>query len=163
MTLEEAEWIARNRLPDEPAENSLADWQATRPRPEPARCERSLDTMPAPPPIDWALVIRQALLGERAHMTEAIGGALAEYGDELGDSIIADVERMIAEAKEEFARQIAELKAELSGRIDSTQTHGAELKAQLEAIIAKKRRAKAAKANCERLLLPGPNGNAHPQ
>ena len=160
MTLEEAMFIANNRLPGEPAE---VNWRATRPVREPPKRERGLDTAPAEPPIDWAAVIRGAILGERAHMTEAIGGAIAEYGNELGDSIIADVERMIAEAKEEFARQIAELKAELSGRIDSTQTHGAELKAQLEAIIAKKRRAKAAKANCERLLLPGPNGNAHPQ
>jgi hypothetical protein len=139
MTLEEAEWIARNRLPDEPREDKVATWRASRPRPEPARRERGLDTMPAEPPIDWALVIRQAILGERAFMNEAIGGAIAVYGDGLGDSIIADVERMIAataaELKEEFARQIAELKAELSGRIDSTQTHSAEVKAEVGKIL----------------------------
>jgi hypothetical protein len=112
--------------------------------------------MPAPEPIDWALVIRQAILGERAFLTEAIGQALAGYGDGLGDELIAQVESMIAataaELREEFSRQIAEL----SGRIDSTQTHGAELKAELEKIIARKRRAKAAKANGEHLLLPAP-------
>src|SRR5262245_12612480 len=136
-----------------------------RPQPEPEKRERGgLDTMAAPPPIDWALVIRQAILGERAFLTEAIGGAIAEYGDDLGDSIIADVERMIAataaELKEEFARQIAELKAELSGRIDSTQTHGAELKAELEKIVARRKRGRAAKPNGgeqgEPLLLPAP-------
>jgi hypothetical protein len=93
-------------------------------------------------------------------MSQAIGGAIAEYGDGVGDGIIADVERMIAataaELKEEFARQIAELKAELSGRIDSTQTQGAELKAELDKIIARRRRAKAAKPNGEHLLLPAP-------
>jgi hypothetical protein len=163
MSLTEAEYIARGRLADEPAEDWLTSWQATRPRPEPERRARGLDTAPPAEPVDWALVIRQALLGERAHMTEAIGGALAEYGDELGDELLADVERMIAaavaEVKEEFARQIAEL----SARIDSTQTHGAELKAQLDAIVTRRRRAKAAKPNGEHLLLPapatGPNGH----
>jgi hypothetical protein len=112
-------------------------------------------------------VIRGALLGERVVWTEAVGQALAEYGDELGDSIIDDVRGMIeaavAELRDEFAKQIDEL----SGRIDSTQTQGAELKAELDKIIARRRRAKAAKANGERLpsgeplLLPSPaNGHA---
>jgi hypothetical protein len=160
MTLQEAEWIARNYLPDEPRPDDLTAWRASRPRPEPRREERKLDTMPPEPPIDWALVIRQAILGERAFMNEAIGGAIAEYGDQLGDGIIADVERMIAamaaELKDEFARQIAELKAELSCRIDSTQTHSAEVKAEVETILAKRKRARAAKPNGEHLLLPPP-------
>jgi hypothetical protein len=158
VTLEEAEYIARNYLPDEPRPDEIASWRASQPRPEPARRERGLDTMPAPPEIDWALVIRQAILGERAFLTEAIGGAIAEYGDGLGDGIIADVERMIAataaELREEFSRQIDQLRAELSGRIDSTQTHGAELKAELEKIIARRRRTKTAKPSG--LLLPAP-------
>jgi hypothetical protein len=65
MTLEEAEWIARNRLPDEPCGDELTSWRASRPRQEPRRQTRSLDTAPAEPPIDWALVIRGAILGER--------------------------------------------------------------------------------------------------
>jgi hypothetical protein len=155
--LDEAEYIARNYLPVEPRPDEISSWRASQPRPEPKREERKLDTMPAAPEqIDWADVIRQAILAERSLMSEIIGGAIAEYGDELGDSIVADVERMIAataaELREEFSRQIAEL----SSRIDSTQTHGAELKAQLDAIIAKRKRAKAAKANGEHLLLPAP-------
>jgi hypothetical protein len=165
MSLEEAERIARNYLPDEPRQDDLTAWRRSRPRPEPKRETRGLDTAPAEPPIDWAAVIRGAILGERAHMTEAIGGAIAEYGNELGDSIIADVERMIAataaELRDEFSRQINQLRAELSGRIDSTQTHGAELKAQLDEIIARRRRARAAKPNGGSLLqLPAPNGHA---
>jgi hypothetical protein len=160
MSLEEAEFIARNYLPDEPRPDEISSWRASQPRPKPARRERGLDTMPAPPEIDWADVIRGAILGEREFMSQAIGGAIAEYGDGLGDSIIADVENMIAataaELRDEFSRQIAELKAELSGKIDQTQTHGAELKAQLDAIVARRRRAKAAKPNGEHLMLPAP-------
>jgi hypothetical protein len=168
VTLEEAEFIARNYLPDEPRPDEITAWRASRPRQEPKREERKLDTMPTPPPIDWADVIRGAILGEREFMSQAIGGAIAEYGDGLGDGIIADVENMIAataaELKEEFARQIAELKAELSGRIDSTQTHGAELKAQLDAIITRKRRARAAKptALADASLAPRTNGDGRP-
>src|SRR5262245_39714505 len=165
VTYEEAERIARGQLlPGEPRADEITAWRASRPPREPARRERGLDTIPAPPPIDWALVIRQTILGERAHMTEAIGGAIAEYGDGLGDELLADVEGMIAaavaELREEFSRQIDQLRTELSGRIDSTQTHGAELKAQLDAIIAKRKRAKAAKPNGSTLLLPSPNGHA---
>jgi hypothetical protein len=163
MTLEEAEWIARNHLPDEPRPDEISSWRASRPRPEPVRHERGLDTMPAEP-VDWSAVIRGVVRAERDLMTEAIGGALAEYGDGLGDSIIADVERMIAataaELKEEFARQIAELKAELSGRIDQTQAHSAEVKAEVEKILARRKRTKAAKANGEHLLLPPPLADA---
>jgi hypothetical protein len=119
--------------------------------------------MPAPEQIDLAAVIRGAILGERAHMTEAIGGAIAEYGDGLGDSIIADVEAMIAataaELRDEFARAIDQLRIELSGRIDSTQTHGAELKAELDKIIARRKRARAAKPD-DPLLLPAPLADA---
>jgi hypothetical protein len=165
VTLEEAMYIANNRLPDEPGEDEIASWRSMRPQQEPTRRERGLDTMAAPPPIDWALVIRQAILGERAFLTEAIGGALAEYGDGLGDELIAQVESMIAataaELREEFSRQIDQLRAELSGRIDSTQTHGAELKAELDKIVARRRRTKAAKPNGELysgdpFLLPPP-------
>jgi hypothetical protein len=65
MTLEEAEWIATHRLPEEPPEDGVAAWRASQPRQEPRReGERKLDTMPMPaePPIDWAAVIRGAIL-----------------------------------------------------------------------------------------------------
>jgi transposase-like protein len=62
----------------------------------------------------------------------------------------------------EFGGQIDQLRNELSARIDLAHTQGNELRAQLETIIAKKRRAKAAKPNGGSLLqLPGPNGDAH--
>jgi hypothetical protein len=116
------------------------------------------------PQVDWALIIRQTILGERAHMTEAIGQAIAEYGDGLGDGLLAEVRVMIEAAVEqlraEFRAEIDQLRAELSGRIDSTQTHGAELKAELEKIIGRKRRARAAKPNGEHLLLPAPLADA---
>jgi hypothetical protein len=51
---------------------------------------------------------------------------------------------------------------QLSSRVD---VQGADLRAQLEQIIAKKARArtKPAKPNGSPLLLPGPNGDARPQ
>jgi hypothetical protein len=132
--------------------------------------------MPAAPQVDWALVIRQTILGERAHMTEAIGGAIAEYGDELGDSIVADVERMVAataaELREEFSRQIDQLRAELAEQgnelfasVATVHGQGERLKAQLEAVTAKKTRARAAKpngSNGEHLLLPAPAASLAP-
>jgi hypothetical protein len=155
MTLEEAEYIARNRLPGEPPVDPVASWRANKPPPEPAREPQKLDTMPAPQ-IDWALVIRQALLGERAHMVEAVGQAIGEHGNGLLGEIETMIAATAAELREEFARAIDQLRSELSGRIDSTQTHGAELKAQLEVLLAKRRRAKAAKPNGSALLLPAP-------
>jgi hypothetical protein len=161
MTLEEAEAIARGRTADEPAEDWLASWRRTRPRPEPARKQRSLDTMPQPAQeVDVAFVIRAALKAERSVMSEIVGGALGEYGNQLADELLGQVERMIAataaELRDEFSRQIDQLRAELSGRIDSTQTHGA---AQLDEIIAKRRRARTAakpNGNGSTLLLPAP-------
>jgi len=155
MTLEEAMHIASNRLPEEP-EDALTNWQAARPPPEPPKRPRGLDTSP----VDWPAEIRKAASRERALIVEAVGQALGEHGN----AIIGEVEQMIAaavdqvrsELRAEFAGQISEL----SARIDLAHTQGNELRAQLEEIIAKKRRAKAAKPNGSRLLLPGPNGNA---
>jgi hypothetical protein len=155
MTLEEAMAISERRLDTEPREDEIAAWRASQPRPKPKRRTRGLDTAPAPE-VDWATVIRQAILGEREHTAEVVGGAIGEYGNGLLDEIEATIAATAAELREEFARQIDQLRAELSGRIDSTQTHGAELKAQLDEIIARRRRTKAAKANGEHLLLPAP-------
>jgi hypothetical protein len=157
--------ISERRLPGEPGGDELTAWLASRPRPEPARRERGLDTMPAEPAIDWALVIRGAILGERAHMTEAIGGAIAEYGN----GIIDEIETMIAatadQLREEFSRQLEQLRDEFSGRIDELanesagnvaliHSQGEKLKAQLDEIVARKKRAKGAKTNGS-----APNGN----
>jgi hypothetical protein len=155
MTLEEAEWISRNRLPEEPREDELASWRATRPLPEPRGRQQRLDTMPTQP-VDMAAVIRGALKGERVLLTEAFGGALAEYGDGLLDEIETMIAATAAELREEFARQIDQLRSEFSNRIDLVHTQGSEPRAQLEQVIARKRRAKAAKANGEHLLLPAP-------
>jgi hypothetical protein len=171
MTLEEAMFIANNRLPGEPAE---VNWRATRPVREPPKRERGLDTAPAEPPIDWAAVIRGAILGERAHMTEAIGGAIAEYGNGIIDEIETMIAATAAELREEFSRQIDQLRAEFSGRIDEManefagnvaliHSQGERLKAELDAVIAKKTRARH-KANGSTLLqLPAPNGDGRPQ
>jgi hypothetical protein len=143
---------------------------ASRPRPEPRREERRLDTAV---PVDWALVIRQALLGERAHMVEAVRQAMGEHGNGLLDEVEAMIAATAHQLREEFAEQLAQLRAELSGRIDSTQTHGAELKAQLDAVIARRKRTKAAKpsafllpapalaALADASLAPGANGNGN--
>jgi hypothetical protein len=121
-----------------------------RPPPEPERKPRGLDTAPAPQ-IDWAAVINGAIRGERAHMVEAIGQAIGQYGDEL----LGEVEAMIAAAVNQLRTEFAGQLNELSARIDLSHTQGAELRAQLETIM--KRRTKP------RLLLPAPvpNGNGH--
>jgi hypothetical protein len=180
MTLEEAMHIANNRLPDEPAADPLANWRATKPPAEPARKTRGLDTVPAPV-IDWALVIRQALLGERAHMTEAIGGAIGEVRNDTLD----EVEQLIAAAadqiKSELRTEIEQMRFEFFKRLDLVRGQGVELRAELEAAIAKKKRARPmAQPNGSGSLLqlpapladaslapdalsPGPNGNGSAQ
>jgi hypothetical protein len=126
-----------------------------------------LDTAPAEPPIDLAAVVRGALLGERSFMTEAFGEALGEYGNQL----LGDVETMVAaktaEIREEFGRRVDQLRAELSelanesaANISLIHGQGERLKAELEAVIAKKTRTRAAKPNGGPLLsLPAPNGH----
>jgi hypothetical protein len=161
MSLEEAEWIARNRLPDEPSEDEVASWQAHRPRPEPRRETRSLDTAPAPPQIDWADVIRRAILAERSVMSEIVGSAIGEIRnetlDEVEGMIAAAVNQLRAELRVEFSRQLDGLR----GQIDA---QGNELRSRLEEVIAKKRRTKdAAKPNGSLLQLRPPNGDARPQ
>jgi chorismate mutase len=159
MTLEEAMAINDRLLPGEPGGDEIARWQACRPQPEPARQQRGLDTAPAPQVVDWALVIRQALLGERAHMTEAIGEALGEHGNKLLDESRDDDRGGCNQLRAEHAEQLDQLRAQ----IDLAHTQGAELRAELENIIAKRKRAKAAKANGEArplLQLPNPNGDA---
>jgi hypothetical protein len=160
VTLEEAMHISDHLLPGEPGSDELARWQAQRPQPEPPKRERGLDIAPAPQ-IDWAAIINGAIRGERAHMVEAIGQAIGQYGDEL----LTEVEGMIAQAidqlrtelRAEFANQVDQLRNELSGQIN---TQGNELRAQLQEIIAKKKRART---KASPLQLPAPNGNAHPQ
>jgi hypothetical protein len=173
MSLEEAERIARSYLPDEPRQDDLAAWRASRPRPEPKREPRRLDTQPAAPPIDLAAVVRGALLGERSLMTEAFGEALGEYGNGLLDQVEGMIAATAAGLHEDLSRQIDQLRAELSARIDEMASEsaanvalihgqGERLKAQLEAVIAKKTRARAARPNGGSLLsLPAPtNGHA---
>jgi hypothetical protein len=130
------------------------------------RQTRGLDTAPAPEPVDWALVIRQAILGERAHMTEATGGAIAEYGDGVAESVIADVEKMIeAHVAEAVNKLRSEMRIEMSRQIEAMRcridAQGAELRKSLDEIIAQRRRARstAGLTSREPLLLPRPNGN----
>jgi hypothetical protein len=152
VTLKETTRIASRCLPEEPGGDELASWRAAWPPPEPERRPRGLDTMP----IDWAGVIRGAIRGERAHVLEIVGRALA------GTDIIAEIEQMVdqvrTELRAEFAGQIDQLRNELFAQIDSAHTQGNELRAQLEAVIAKKKRART-----KALLLPAPNGNGNAQ
>jgi hypothetical protein len=162
MTLEEAERIARERTPDEPAEDWLASWQAARPRPEPERKAPKLDTMQT----DVRDEIRSVVDRERKILTEATGLAIAEIRDETLDEVDAAIAKAVEQLRAEFAGQLAQLRCQ-------TDTLGGELKARLEQIIARKRRARAAKTNAESditarpvpLQLPGPgaNGNGHAQ
>jgi hypothetical protein len=157
VTEEEALWISEHRLPGVPPEDEITAWRACRPPPEPARRGRGLDTAPAAG-IDWALVIRQAILGERAHMVEAVGQAIGEHGNGL----LTEVEGMIAQAAEqvraELRAEIDQMRAEFFNRLDLVRGQGVELRAQLEAAIAKKKRARpTAQPNGGSLLqLPAP-------
>jgi hypothetical protein len=174
MTLEEAEWIARNRLPEEPPEDGVAAWRASRPRQEPRRQTRGLDTAPPPDPVDWAFVIRQAIKASRAEQAEVIGSALGEYGNQLADDLIAEIRPMIEEAIEglrgEFTRQIDALRSDFTSQatelfesVAVVSTEGQRLKAELDKIAARRKRARAAKQNGSEgspLMLPPPLADA---
>jgi hypothetical protein len=162
MTLEEAEYIARNRLPDEPRED---EWRPSRPSPEPRR-ERTLDTAPAPDPVDWSAVIGMALKASRAEQAEVIGSAMGEYGNQLADELLAEVRQLIEAAVEglraEFTRQIEELRSDFTAQatdlfesVALISTEGQRLRAQLEQAIAKKTRtgAKAPRNGSDALPL----------
>jgi hypothetical protein len=105
MTLEEAEYIARNYLPDEPRED---EWRASRTPREPARRERGLDTRPAEPPVDWAAVINMAIKASRAEQSEVIGEAMGEYCNQLADELIAEVRQLIEAAVEGLRTQLTQ-------------------------------------------------------
>jgi hypothetical protein len=127
MTLEEAERIARERLPEEPAEDPLADWRKSMPRPEPEKTSQSLDTAQ----VDWSLIIHQALKAERALLTEATGSALGEVREELRDEFAAAIEKLRAE----FRAEVDRLRAEFSQarEVQSLRVELAEIKTLLTA------------------------------
>jgi hypothetical protein len=147
MTLEEAMAISEHRLPGEPPE---ADWRASRPRQEPKRQTRGLDTAQQPE-IDIAYVIRGALKAERSVMVEIVGQALGEYGNQLADEILAEVRQLIEAAVEglraEFSRQLDQLREDFTAQaaeafesIALIHEQGERLRSQLEQVIAKKTR-----------------------
>jgi hypothetical protein len=153
VSWEEAMEISNRLLPGEPGGDELARWQAHRPRPEPPKRERGLDTMQ----VDLGAEIRKAVAQERALITEAAGQALAEVRDAALDEAERLIAAAVAELRAEFAGQLAQLRSQAD-------TLGGELKAQLEQI--KRRAPKAAKANGDTpflLQLPGPNGNGNAQ
>jgi hypothetical protein len=170
VTIEEAMAIYERRLPEEPREDWVAAWRASRPLPEPTKRAQRLDTTPAQA-IDWSLIIRQALLGERSFLVEAFGGALGEVRNALLDEIETVIAQAISELRTEFAEQINQLRTallaelanridqladEFSGQVDLIHSQGDQLRSQLEHIIAKKARTKR-----NLLQLPAPNGDAH--
>jgi len=162
VTFEEAMAISERRLPGEPPE---PDWRTSRPSPEPKRRTRGLDTAP-PDPVDWAAVINMALRAERSTMSEIVGGALGEYGNQLADELLAEVRQLIEAAVEglraEFTRQIEELRSDFTAQatelfesVALISTEGQRLRAQLEQAIAKKThtRAKAPRNGSDALPL----------
>jgi hypothetical protein len=162
MSLTEAEWIARNYLPDEPRQDEIENWRNAQPRQEPKREEGKLDTMQAPEQIDWADVIRRAILAERAIMSEIIGEAIGEIQNQTLD----ETERLIAQAadqiKNELREEIGQMREEFFKRLDLVRGQGVELRAELEK-IAKRKRARAAKPNGSEgspLMLPAPFADA---
>jgi hypothetical protein len=143
MTLEEAEWIARNRLPDEPRADEITAWRASQPRPGPKRETRGLDTMPMPAEIDWADVIRRAILAERSVMSEVIGEAIGE----VNNSTLDEVETLIAKTADQLREEINQMRVEFFKRLDLVRGQGVELRAEIEKIAAKKRRARSTAAS----------------
>jgi hypothetical protein len=161
MTLEQAEWIANNRLPEEPREDEIAAWRRSRPAPEPRR----KDTAPAQE-VDVAYVIRAALKAERSTMSEAVGSAIGEIRSEMYDEIermIAQaIEKLRAETRIEASRSLEHLRCQIFAQINVMQKDSGELRTKLEEVIARRRRARSAKpnGNGSTLLLPSPNGHA---
>jgi hypothetical protein len=146
VTLEEAERIARERLPEEPGDDWLASWQATRPVPEPVKPPRGLDTAQ----VDVAAVVRSALRAERAFTSEVTGLALGEIRNEILDAVDAEVAKLKAE--------IDKLRGEVS-QANELRDLRAELR-EIKEILAKRTRAPKTPA----LQLPAPaNGDARPQ
>jgi hypothetical protein len=103
MSIEEAERIARERLPEEPGQDWLANWRKSTPRPESVKEPQRLDTEPADA-IDWSDVIHRALKAERGLMTEATGRALGEVREEIRDEVDAAIEKLRAEMRAEADR-----------------------------------------------------------
>jgi hypothetical protein len=109
-------------------------------------------------------------------MTQAIGGAIAEYGDGLGDNIIAEVRQLIEAAVEglraEFKRELDALRSDFTAQatelfesVALISNESQRLRARLdEVVLAKKTRAKAAKAAdalplADASVAHGPNGS----
>jgi hypothetical protein len=100
-------------------------------------------------------------------MVEIVGQALGEYGNQHGDELLAEVRQLTEAAgnqlREEFTHELNQLRNEIAIQGDRINTHGAELKAQLDEIIARKRRARTAakpNGNGSALLLPAPLADA---
>jgi hypothetical protein len=118
MSINEATHIANNRLPEEPAEDWLASWRKSMPRPEPVKASHGLDTQ-----VDWSGVIHNALKAERGLLTEATGMAIGEVRNELGDEFDAAIEKLRGEMRAEAdrlraefsqARELADLRTQLA-------------------------------------------------
>jgi hypothetical protein len=146
VTLEEAERIARTRLPEEPGEDWLASWQAARPQPEPPKEPRKLDTSP----VDVAAVVRGAIRAERSFTSEVTGLALGQVRNEIFDAVDDEIAKLKAE--------VERLRAEFA-QADALRELRAELK-EIKDLLAK--RARPSKAPAPQLPAPA-NGDARPQ
>jgi hypothetical protein len=96
-------------------------------------------------------------------MSEVIGTAIGEINNQTLD----EVERLIAQAAEQIKKdlraEINQMREVFFKRFDLVRGQGVELRAELEKIIlARKRRAKAAKpnGNGSTLMLPAPLADA---
>lgn len=97
MTDEEADEILRtaretlDRLAAEPpyeprsTEDPFERWERMKPKPEPPKRERRLDTAP----IDWHAEVERAIAAERAHMLALLPELVAELRTEASDSLAA--------------------------------------------------------------------------
>jgi hypothetical protein len=105
-------------------------------------------------------VIRQTILAERAFMNEVVGEAIGTYGNQLLDEVETMIAKAVDKARAELRAEVAEAVGLLRRHVD---TQGSDLRAELEKVIARKQRARAAKPNGggSLLQLPSPNGNAH--
>ena len=99
-------------------------------------------------------------------MVEAIGGAIGEVRNETLDEIEGMIAAAADQIKNELRAEIEQMRFEFFKRLDLVRGQGVELKAELDKILARKRRAKAAKPNGEGLysgdplLLPPPLADA---
>jgi hypothetical protein len=119
----------------------------------------------AEPEIDWADIIRRAILAERSIMSEVIGSAIGEINNETLDEVETLIAKAADQIKCELRAEIDQMRVEFFKRLDLVRGQGVELRTELEKIGGAKRRRARSKPNGELdsgdpLLLPAPLADA---